>query len=104
MALQAMKDFADRLAQVQQLVDAHGALVRLKPAEAAMENVMGGISQIKGVIDALVSEPKKGRPPEVQALNSAAIALLSAHLQGSVALLTCSWKHGHPEDRMKDNA
>jgi hypothetical protein len=79
-----MKDFEDRLGQVQQLVDAHGALVRLKHAEAAMENMTGGISQIKGVIDALVSDPKKGRPPEVQALSSAAVALLSAHLQGFV--------------------
>src|SRR6266498_4089067 len=84
MPSQALTDFEDRLAQVQQLVDAHVALVRLKKAEAAMGNGGGGLSQIKAVIDALVSDPKKGRPPEVQALNSAAIALLSAHLQGFV--------------------
>ena len=85
MASQALKDFDDRIRQVQQLVDAHGALVRLKKAEAAMANGQDGLAQIKAVIDALVSPPQKGKPPEVQALNSAAIALLSAHLQGFVA-------------------
>lgn len=49
-----------------------------------MGNGGTGLSQIKRVIDALVSDAKKGRPPEGQALNSAAIALLSAHLQGFV--------------------
>ena len=34
---------------------------------------------------ALAEPPKRGRPPAVQALNKAAIALLSAHLQGFVA-------------------
>lgn len=84
MASQALGDFDDRIKQVQQLVDAHGALIRLKKAEAAMANGQAGLAQIKDVIDALVSPPQKGKPPEVQALNSAAIALLSAHLQGFV--------------------
>ena len=70
------------LKEVQQLVDAHGALVRLKKAEVAHEQAAGDLAQIGKVIDALVSAPKPGRPPEVQALNGAAITLLSGHLQG----------------------
>ena len=34
------------------------------------------------MIDALVSAPGAGKPPQVQALNGAAITLLSGHLQG----------------------
>jgi hypothetical protein len=81
----SLTDFEDRLKQVQQLVDAHVALVRLKKAEALIESGGGGLLHVKSVIDALVSNPGQGRPPEVQALNSAAIALLSAHLQGYIA-------------------
>jgi RiboL-PSP-HEPN len=35
-------------------------------------------------VQTLVSAPGKGRPPEVHALNSSAIALLSGHLQGFI--------------------
>ncbi len=67
---------------VQQLVDAHGALVRLKKAEAAIEAGAGDLTQVGNVINALVSDPGPGKPPQVQALNGAAITLLSGHLQG----------------------
>jgi len=79
----ALKNFVDRLQEVQQLLDAHTALVQLKKAQA-LANSGTGMSQVLGVIQALVSAPGKGRPPEVQALNAGAIALLSAHLQGFV--------------------
>ena len=78
----ALTNFEERLKEVQQLVDAHRALVQLKKAQTLA--VGGGLVQVAGVIQALVSAPGKGRPPEVQALNAAAIALLSAHLQGFV--------------------
>ncbi len=82
MASNALTNFEMRLSEIQQLVDAHGALVRLKKAEEAHVEAAGDLSKIGRVIEALVSTPGRGRPPQVQALNSAAIALLSGHLQG----------------------
>ena len=82
MASDALTNFEIRLSEIQQLVDAHGALVRLKKAEEAQVEAAGDLSKIGKVIEALVSTPGRGRPPQVQALNSAAIALLSGHLQG----------------------
>lgn len=87
MASNALGGFQRRLTEIQQLVDAHGALVRLKKAEEAQLAAAGDLSRISKVIDALVSPPGPGRPPQVQALNSAAIALLSGHLQGFVTEL-----------------
>jgi len=78
----ALADFQERLSEVQQLVDAHGALVRLRKAEDAQAVAAGNLAEIGKVIDALVSAPGPGKPPQVQALNGAAIALLSGHLQG----------------------
>jgi hypothetical protein len=82
MASQALENLLERLTEVQQLVDAHGALVRFKKAEEAHKIAAGDLTKIGDVINALVSDPGVGRPPAVQALNSAAIALLSGHLQG----------------------
>jgi hypothetical protein len=82
MPSRALTDFRDRLDEIEQLVQAHGALVRLKRAEAALEAVGGDLTRVGAVVNALVTEPGVGRPPEVQALNSAAVALLSGHLQG----------------------
>jgi len=82
MASQALTDFLKRLDEVQQLVDAHGALVRLKKAEATLHSGGQQLQNVAAVVQHLVSPPGPGRPPEVQALNSAGVALLSAHLQG----------------------
>ena len=84
MPSQSLTNFLDRIEEVQQLVDAHGALVRFKKAQEAHELAAGDLTKIGDVISALVSEPGAGRPPAVQALNSAAIALLSGHLQGYI--------------------
>lgn len=85
MASQALSDFKERLREVEQLVEAHGALVRLKKAERAVAATKDAtLHSLAPVLDALVSRPGVGRPPEVQALNSAAIALLAGHLQGFV--------------------
>lgn len=82
MSSNALQDFEKRLSEVEQLVEAHGALVRLKRAEDAHSEAAGDLSKIGKVIDALVSAPGVGKPPQVQALNGAAITLLSGHLQG----------------------
>lgn len=68
-------------------MDAHGALIRLRRAEEAHAQAAGDMTQIGAVIEALVSSPSAGRPPQVQALNSAAITLLSGHLQGFISEL-----------------
>lgn len=80
----ALNDFQVRLAEVRQLLDAHGALTRLKNAQATLNSGGQSLNNVAQVIQQLVSAPRRGRPPEVQALNSAGIALLSAHLQGFV--------------------
>lgn len=82
MPSQALIDFRDRLSEIQQLLDAHAALTRLKNAEAALNAGNQTLQDVAQVIQHLVSAPRPGRPREVQALNSAGIALLSAHLQG----------------------
>ena len=84
MPSQALLDFRNRLSEVGQLIDAHGALTRLKNAEAALNAGGQTLQNVAAVVQHLVSPPQPGRPPEVQALNSAGIALLSAHLQGFV--------------------
>jgi hypothetical protein len=82
MSSEALDDFRKRLTEVEQLLDAHDALTRLKNAQAALKGGGSALESLSGVLDHLVTPPGPGRPREVQALNSAGIALLSAHLQG----------------------
>lgn len=84
MPSQALADFRDRLGEVQQLLDAHSALTRLRRAEAATANGVPDLQNIGAFVQNLVTPPGRGRPAEVHALNSAGIALLSAHLQGYI--------------------
>jgi hypothetical protein len=83
-ASQAREDLDERLEEIDQLLEAHGALTRLKRAEAALQAGGQSLQAIAPIVNALVSPPGVGRPAEVQALNKAAIALLSAHMQGYV--------------------
>lgn len=84
MPSQAFNDFIQRTEEVRQLLDAHGALTRLRRAEGALQAAGQGLQGIAGVVQHLVSPPGRGRPAEVHALNSAGVALLSGHLQGYV--------------------
>jgi HEPN superfamily RiboL-PSP-like protein len=81
---QALDSFQGRMKEVQQLLDAHTALTRLRRAEAALNAGGQTLQGVAQVVQHLVSAPGPGRPREVHALNSAGIALLSAHLQGYV--------------------
>jgi hypothetical protein len=81
---QALQDLRERLGEIDQLLEAHGALTRLKKAEAALQGSGQSLQAVAAVVSALVSAPGPGRPAEVQAINKAAIALLSGHLQGYV--------------------
>jgi len=73
------------LEEVTQLLDAHSALTKFKRAEAEARSTSGSLVGVANLIHNLVSPPRAGRPSEVQALNSSAIALLSAHFQGFVS-------------------
>ena len=84
MPSRACADLNERLREIDQLLEAHGALTRLKRAEAALAASTQSLQNVAQVVNALVTPPGVGRPAEVQALNKAAIALLSAHLQGYV--------------------
>jgi hypothetical protein len=84
MPSKSLSDFQDRLREVQQLIDAHSALIRLRRAEAATTAGVPNLQNIGVFVQNLVTPPGRGRPAEVHALNSAAIALLSAHLQGFI--------------------
>jgi hypothetical protein len=84
MPSKALTDFRQRLSEVKQLLEAHGALTRLKNAEAALNAGGQNLQNVAQVVQHLVAPIRRGRPPEVQALNSAGVALLSAHLQGFV--------------------
>lgn len=96
------KNWVVRLEEITQLVEAHGALIRYKKAKDALERGGADIRKVAMVIDVLVSDLGQGKPPEVRALNSAAIALLSAHLQGFITELyeeACNaLLHNHVQD------
>src|SRR5215469_10951437 len=79
---QALQDFRERLKEVQELLEAHSALTGLRNAQAALNAGGQTLQNVAQVVQHLVSAPGRGRPRQVQALNSAGIALLSAHLQG----------------------
>jgi RiboL-PSP-HEPN len=51
------------------------------------------VQGVSEVVQHLVTPPGRGRPREVQALNSAGIALLSAHLQGFLMDLQAEVAH-----------
>jgi RiboL-PSP-HEPN len=85
MPSRALQDLEARLEEIEQLLSAHGALTRFQRAEAAARAAAPqSLQAIAQVVNRLVTPPGPGRPREVQALNKAAIALLSAHLQGYV--------------------
>jgi len=80
----ALRDFRTRLEDVQQLIDAHSALTRLKRADAALQAGNRELVDVANVVTALVTDPGVGRRKEVHALNNAGVALLSGHLQGFI--------------------
>jgi hypothetical protein len=69
-----------RLGEIDQLLKAHDALLRFHRAHAAAQ--IPGLASVAIAVNHLVDTPGPGRPPPLQALNKAGIALLSGHLQG----------------------
>ncbi len=84
MPSQALQDLQVRLLDVQQLIEAHDALTRLRRAEASLQAGGRELGDIVPVIQHLVTDPGAGRRKQVHALNNAGIALLSGHLQGFI--------------------
>jgi hypothetical protein len=78
----ALTSFELRLKEIEQLLDAHTALLRFHRATAAAQQP--GLENVANAVNQLVVAPGPGRPPQIQALNKAAIALLSGHLQGFI--------------------
>ena len=87
MSSQAYTELTQRLDDIRQLLDAHNALTRIKKAEQVAKSGKDNLSAILAIlqiVNHLVTQPAAGRPHKVEALNRAAIALLSAHLQGYI--------------------
>lgn len=84
MPSQARANLNIRLGDVDQLLNAHTAITKFKNAEAAAQKLTGDLSQAAKVFTALVTDPGRGKPKEVDALNRAAYVLLTSHFQGFV--------------------
>jgi cell division GTPase FtsZ len=84
MPSKAYENLGHRMKDIEQLIQAHIVITQFKRARKTAEKAGGGLEKIAEVIDSLISAPGKGRRSEVDALNRAAIVLLSAHLQGYI--------------------
>ena len=82
MGSMAYANLSLRMKDIEQLMQAHTALTQFRRARRAAERAGGDLAQISIVVNSLVTLP--GRRAEVDALNRAAIVLLSAHLQGYI--------------------
>ncbi len=80
----AYEHLEHRMRDIEQLMEAHTALTQFQRARRAAEQAGGDLARISHVVSSLVTEPGPGRRREVDALNRAAIVLLSSHLQGYI--------------------
>jgi len=97
----ALTNFESRLKEIDQLLDAHSALTSLRRATKTAESG-GDLASIGLIVQQLVTDPGRGRPKEVHALNSGAIALLSAHLQGYIVDVFTEAAQAVLKDRLDD--
>ena len=84
MPSQSFQNLDLRMQDIEQLLQAHTALTQFQRARKAAEQAGGELSKIAKIIENLTNQPGRGRRSEVDALNRAAIVLLSAHLQGFI--------------------
>jgi len=84
MPSQARTNLDSRLNDVDQLLNAHTAITKFRNAKAAAQRLPGDLTQAANVFTALVTDPGRGKPKEVDAINRAAYVLLTSHLQGFV--------------------
>lgn len=102
MKSQSLRSFEERLKEIDQLIEAHNALTRLRRAEARLQSGGQHLRNVAHVVEDLVSDPGPGRPQQVHALNSAAIALLSGHLQGYIVDVFQETAQAILRDKVKD--
>lgn len=84
MPSQSFKDLEQRLKDIDQLLKAHSVITQFKKADKAAKKAGGDLRQIANVVNALVTQPGRGKPVEVDVINRAAFVLLTAHFQGFV--------------------
>src|SRR5664279_5369378 len=84
MPSQARANLNVRLGDIDQLLNAHTAITKFRNAENAAQHLSGDISQAARVFTALVTDPGRGKPKEVDAINRASYVLLTSHLQGFI--------------------
>lgn len=84
MPSKARGNLTERLKDIDQLLNAHTAITKFNKAEQAANAAGGELAKVATVIQALVTNPGKGRPKEVDAINRAAFVLSLAHFQGFV--------------------
>lgn len=102
MSSKSLQTLTNRMKDVEQLISAHSALTQLHRARQKSEKAGGGLDKIVDIINTLVTEPGRGRPAEVEALNRAAVVLLSAHLQGYIDNLLSETAHIVLCNKVKD--
>ncbi|WP_143507368.1 HEPN domain-containing protein [Pseudomonas sediminis] len=84
MTSKALSSLNERLKDIDQLIKAHSAITKFNNAESAAKKAGGELAKISSVMHALVTDPGRGKPKEVDAINRAAFVLLTAHFQGFV--------------------
>ena len=84
MPSRAFENLGQRMQDIDQLLQAHTALTQFQRAKKAAERAGGALNRIAEIIQPLVGQPGRGRRYEVDALNRAAMVLLSSHLQGFI--------------------
>ena len=77
----ALESLDVRMEDVQLLLDSHKHATQRMQVERALAEARGFEATLEA-LRTIVSEPGRGRPPALGALNRAAIVLLCAHLQG----------------------
>lgn len=80
MPSQSLQRLSTRLKDVEQLLAAHTAIIQLRKAANARQAKADPVDVLK----ALVNQPGRGKPKEVDAINRAAYVLTTAHFQGFV--------------------
>ncbi len=84
MASTAFNNLNVRLKDIEQILEAHSAITKIKNAENALKHVGNPLMSIFNISNAIISVPGRGRPKEVDALNRAGFVLLCAHFQGYI--------------------
>ncbi len=84
MPSKALQNFIERKSDIERLLKAHDAFIRFSKAEDQLKTKGQGLQKLAAAAAELGSPPKPGRPPKIDAINRAAIVLMSTHLEGFI--------------------